>query len=291
MPGYRRRKLQVKPRRKPVHKSKAISKAKVNNLVRIEETVEFNDITGAGTANPLNRTYSVSLNSCDRAARMATLFRWYKCEKVEYIYQPIYNTFQSSAGAYSIPYVYKVMNKTGNQDSYEINDYKAMGAMPIKLTKPVKFIYKPNWLLGGNPIVNYTTLSTAQAGGPASGIAAFPVASSGNTACTRWLRCPTINTALAVAASSFDNVALDGSIIAAFPNARTVTETAAVNWYGHDIVVDQDVPAPIDVPLIRVYCKITWVFKEPMYFGLNVPSIPVTRVDAPAEQSAVSVPH
>jgi len=132
------------------------------------------------------------------------------------------------------------MNRTANTDVYTLNDYKAMGSMPHKLTTPLTISYKPNWLIAGNPIVNYTTLSTAQAGGPASGIASFPVASSGNTPCSKWLRCPTPNTAVADT-SNFAEVGLTDSVLTPFPNARSITETAGVRWLGHDIIVDQDV--------------------------------------------------
>jgi hypothetical protein len=232
---------------------------------------------GAGATPPIPLQSALSLNSFDRAARMATLFRWYKCEKVEYTYQPIFNTYQASSTGYSIPYLYHVMNRTGTQDVYDVNDFKAMGSMPHRLSKPLKITYKPNWLLAGNAIVNYQSLtipgysSTVNAG-------VFPIANSGNTPCSKWLRCPAQNTAgPAGSTSSFDEVGLSASVLSPFPLARSLNETAAVQWLGHDIIVDQDVPAPVDVPLVRVMVKVHWVFKDPMYYGVTVPSLPQTR--------------
>jgi len=94
------RRPRARKARKGVRKPKVSRALAVrSNFLQFSEVVEFSDITGSGAGLPAsNRSYSVHLSTCDRAARIATMFRWYRIAKVDYVYQPVYNTFQATSG-------------------------------------------------------------------------------------------------------------------------------------------------------------------------------------------------
>lgn len=86
-----------------------------------------------------------------RALVLASQYKLYRATKVEYEYLPTYNTFQEGTGN-SVPYLWIAMNRSGENPpptaSVDRQYLERMGAMPIKLTKPCKKIYKPNTLMG-----------------------------------------------------------------------------------------------------------------------------------------------
>jgi hypothetical protein len=102
-----------------------------------------------------NQTYSEYFNiqECPRALTVARSFRWYRLKSVRYIYTPEYNVFQEGVGN-TKPYMFRVMNRTGDNALLTVNQMESMGAVPIPFTKTIKFSYKPNLIqavqLGGS---------------------------------------------------------------------------------------------------------------------------------------------
>ena len=104
----------------------------------ITETIDF----GQFDSNSFNNA-SLQISSFPRALVVAKSFKFYKLKSIEWIYTPDANTFQGG-GAEGKPYMYYVMNRTGETQNLGLTDLEAQGAVPISFTKPVNIRYTPN---------------------------------------------------------------------------------------------------------------------------------------------------
>lgn len=144
------------PRRKPARKGrKGNRKSRVPKHLtpsipqysKIVETIQVQDMES-------NQAYlrTFSLNDFNRARFESVNWRQFKAAKCTWTYEPLYNTYQDGNDntALSAPYLYKMMNRV--QDSgiaNSLGELLGMGAMPQKLTRSIKFSYKPNWNIAG----------------------------------------------------------------------------------------------------------------------------------------------
>jgi len=206
----------------------------------IRETIEFKDLqpnTGY-TAN-------FSLNQFDRASALAPNFKWYKAKSVEWILEPLFNTFQDTTGASSAPYLYEVMNRTQDSNGITLQDMQAMGCKPKKLTSKHVTKYTPNWCSPG--LLTYNV----DYGAP------------GTAALQQGLR-----PQYAYLASP-DDVASAGGPVVMIPGTNTAQQAAPVLtnmtlYNGHTVWIDQLVDANV-AAVARLTCNVVWEFKDPNY--------------------------
>lgn len=126
------------------NRGKKVSMNPMKDRASCVTSVEFDDLN-------LLTSYATQFDimSFDRALSLAAQFQFYRATKVEYIYEPLFNTYQEGAGGISIPYLYYSMNRKGAET--QIASKEALmrrGAVPIKFTKRIEIGYKPNTLMG-----------------------------------------------------------------------------------------------------------------------------------------------
>lgn len=227
----------------------------------IVETVQFTDIDPSVTYN-----FQFHLYQFQRASRLAPLFKFYKAAKVEWELTPLYNTFQdgTTGGEVSVPYMYQLMNRTGDLVGQNLADIQATGARPFKLVATSIKSYKPNWLLAG--------LSMFQ-NGP-SGSLVTP-STQGMKPSYDWLPCPNQNVVNAQL-----QIGQSPDIAATY----TVNSTVAANntpYFGHTLRVDQAVTTGVLQAVARLTCRVHWVFKQPHATFYESPSPNVAVVPLP----------
>jgi len=179
----------------------------------------------------------LTIQACPRALAVAKCFKYYRLKTVEYIYTPVYNTYQEGVSAVSKPYFYYVMNRTGSTTNQSFTALEAQGAVPIAFTKPIKIKYAPNLVQelqviqqGGNPVVGTNSI--------------------GNTPIySKW-----------IATEGYFKTAIDA---VALPVSRTTEPTFNCPVYnGHIDYVRQDLTD--EAPLCgTLSIHVTWEFKEP----------------------------
>lgn len=112
----------------------------------ITETVSGPDLSS-------NTMYSnwINLSRYPRASVMASQFQFYKCSKVIYTYEPLYNTFigDNDATTYSKPYFLSVMNRIQDNQGITYPQLLQTGARPQTFTSKKVVSYKPNWCSPG----------------------------------------------------------------------------------------------------------------------------------------------
>jgi len=120
------------------------------------ETLAFEDIT----PNTLNH-YNLSLADFPRSTEIAANYQFYRCVKLEWKYESLYNVFggttqvidASTGGAITpvasdtLPQLYFQMNRTGNQLPKTLAMLQEMGAKPFPFVRNKTIAYKPNTLL------------------------------------------------------------------------------------------------------------------------------------------------
>lgn len=257
MPRVRRA---LKPRRRHARRPAKKSASKRGDTAHIHEVVEFNDVN-ANQVQGLN----FSLFQFPRASELAPNFKWYRASKVEWYIDPNYNVFAEGAvggianGSTSVPYLYHRMNRNQDGFNYTIRNLQAMGAKPVKFTKQLKFIYKPNWCSPG--LSSYVTSE-------GNGTAITNLRQQGLTPQYGWLmstdKRPIDTTGNEVNLVTSD---LQGNFSLFAPPSTagmTAVSTNAPLYNGSDIFIDQ-FDSQVGTVLGRVTCKVTWEFKEPNF--------------------------
>lgn len=228
------------------------SKVSGNQMARIRETVEFEDLTADAVTN-----FVFNLSQFQRASALAPSFKWYKAAKVEWNMDPLYNTFQDGPTAASVPYLYTVMNRTQDTAGLNVQDFQAMGAKPKKFVGQHKLTYKPNWCSQG---IGLTLITSGSAGSVSS-----PVLATGLKQESAWLMSPDgnsgPNTTQSTSTAFYSPNPTPPGTLSPAP-FRTITNQVVYN--GHAIFVDQLLPVVgTNVPIARVTCTVTWLFKDP----------------------------
>jgi len=222
----------------------------------IVESVEFTDMNPAVTYG-----YQFHLFQFQRASRLAPLFKFYKATRVEWIIEPLYNTFQdgTTGGEVSVPYLYQLMNRTGDTVGQNLTDIQAAGARPYKLVATKVVSYKPNWLLSG------LTMFTNGPGGEL-----VKPSAQGMKPSYDWLPCPNQNVtdAQLIIGQSPD-------IGATYPINSTVSGNN-VPYFGHTVRIDQAVSTDVQQACARILCRVHWIFKEPhaTFYEAVTPAVP-----------------
>ena len=202
-----------------------------------------------GTINAnVGQAYTFTLGLFPRAYAMATLFSFYKAVKVIWIYEPLFNTFQDTAGGAGKPYIVTAMNRQQEQLALGYRNLISAGGRPTPLAAVKKITYKPNWC---SPGVSYYTgnFSTGD-------ISALQ--STGLQKQFDWIATPATTPIGAFNPGSGDNTQ---SVIndttgtgQSFPmNLNNVT------YNGHVSHIFQD--GALNSPICRVTCQVHWVFK------------------------------
>lgn len=232
---------------------------------KVIETIEFADLT------PNAAFQSVfSLSQFPRAATLSGNFAFYKAAKVMWNYEPLYNTFQDSVGASTVPYLYTLMNRGQVNASTPpgLKNIQACGARPVKLVSKTTISYKPNWCSPG-------LLSLIKSDGSEPGPTSI-VLQQGVKQQYDWLACSgtevrTVNGANVLVPNVAPVVqpVIDGTdniipvpppaIIVAAPNA-----TNTVVYNGHINFIDQEVDANSQ-PVARLTCTVEWLFKGALF--------------------------
>jgi len=245
----RRARRARKPNRKPRRKiGRRSGGAKVSQMARISETIEFNKLTPN-----LQMNAAFTINQFERARTLATNFRWYKPTKVTWTLTPQYNTFQGGVSSPSVPYVYTVMNRTQDSSAMTLSDFLSQGAKPHKLTSSRKITYRPNWCSPGLIVQNVVSIP-GQFGGALNN-----VFMNGLQAQYGWLQAP-------------DNLPLSQSApgqveplhpLSSAANTRVNNVPGATVFNGHQYYVQQDIPPTSASALFKITCTVDWAFKDP----------------------------
>lgn len=235
-------------------------------MAKIVETVQFVDL------QPNLPSQSVfTLSQFPRAATLAANFAFYKAAKVTWNYEPLYNTFQDTAGASSTPYLYTLMNRgqTNTVLPPLLGQIQACGARPVKLVSKTSISYKPNWCSPG-------LISILKAPQPVTdSTPVIGVYQQGVKQQYDWLACsgeevrdgtspnitvPSLSTVVQPVISPTD-VFINPAVgfQANSPNA-----TNSVVYNGHYNFIDQQVDANT-APVCRLTATVVWHFKGALF--------------------------
>lgn len=141
------------------------------------ETACIKETFTAGDIEP-NQPYEPELNLTQfpRALDIADNYQKYRISKVEYIYKPLYDTFQSQYQAGSnvnvtVPYLFSKVLNYPSPNSFGLSYLTTLGAKPRRIDdKSVKVTYTPHILQGG--LVNTVAVTGASQGvGTSGGVA------------------------------------------------------------------------------------------------------------------------
>lgn len=182
----------------------------------------------------------------ERATILASQFKFYRATRVEYTYQPLFNTYQAGSGA-SVPYLYQVMNRSGEQQPTAAGaptlsrfQLQRMGATPEKLIKTLFKSYKPNTLVGTASSHNLAT------GGSLGKTSAF-INWSFTPKYDEWLSTEILKGSYPLASGS--------------PNINAAI-VQPPNYYGHWFYIHQD-DVNGEVPVCDILVKVHFEFKDP----------------------------
>lgn len=233
MPRRIRRKLAKKGRRSGLNRRvKARGRKSIMNpqkdLARIVETFE---VVTMNSNTPYHASFSI--NDFDRATSVAGQFQFYRADKVEYIYEAAYNTFQEG-NPYVKPYMLETMNRIGEEMVMTKEVLERRGAVPRAFASTIKRVYKPNTLLG--QIADKSITQAEDIG--IQGQANF----SWSPAYNVWQPSEILSTATSVT----------------HPYTNSVVVKPAT-YYGHDFLIDQPGIEPTLVG--RLTIRVHWSFK------------------------------
>ena len=232
-----------KPRRKVARKLRVPRNRlfATTQMATIKETIPFNYVN----AN-LNYGFSFTLNQFKRASAIAPNFKWYKAKSVEWIIEPLFNTFTDDGTPQSIPYTYMVMNRTQDSALQTLGDFQAMGCKPQKLTSKRVIRYRPNWCSPG--LLSFIKDANSYV---------RELYQNGLKPQYGYLACP-ISNGLDSQVQLFPIQTTDNPIANEVP---VVTNQVVYN--GHDMYFAQALASGA-INVAQVTCTVTWEFKDPM---------------------------
>lgn len=233
-------------------------------MARIIETIEFTDLQPNGAVNSV-----FTLSQFPRASTLAGNFAFYKAAKVTWNYEPLYNTFQDTAGATSVPYLYTLMNRgqINTIPAPGLGNIQACGARPVKLVSRTSISYKPNWCSPG-------LLSVIKPDGSESGPISA-VIQQGVKQNYDWLSCSgqevrAVDAGGQVVVPSLANVLsaqIGSPVVTPAPPALTLFAPNANNnvvYNGHINFIDQEFDAN-SAPCCRLTATVVWQFKGALF--------------------------
>lgn len=192
-----------------------------------------------------NNPYKVyfNINMFDRAETLAGQFQEYRCDKVELLFKPEFNTFQDQSGGATVPYLLTTMNRIGEQQPMAPALLNRRGATPQKFTKEVSRSYKPNTLQG------VAAIHQIVPGTNPTGVPGGDINWSFTAVYDKWLSSEILSTT--------PNQASAGG------NTMTQSGFAAPYYYGLDFYIQQDGDIVPEAPCGKLYLKTHWSFKAP----------------------------
>jgi len=232
---------------------------------KVIETIEFADLTPNATFQSV-----FSLSQFPRASTLAGNFAFYKAAKVMWNYEPLYNTFQDSVGASTVPYLYTLMNRGQINPSPvpALKNIQACGARPIKLVSKTTIAYKPNWC---SPGLLAVLKGDGTEPGPVNNVLQQGVKQQYD-----WLACSGVEVrSINGTTVEVPNVApviqanIDGTdgIVVVAPPAGIFSAVSVPNnvvYNGHINWIDQEVDANSQ-PVARLTCTVEWLFKGALF--------------------------
>lgn len=235
-------------------------------MAKIIETIQFGDLQPNLTSQSV-----FTLSQFPRAATLAGNFAFYKAAKVSWNYEPLFNTFQDTAGSSSTPYLYTLMNRgqTNNFPVPGLGNLQACGARPVKLVAKTTIAYKPNWCSPG--LISILKVQPATEASPVIGVIQQGVKQQYS-----WLACsgtevravnagggidvPPMATVLQNVINPTDLFAPPATVFQAnSPNA-----TNSVVYNGHYNFIDQQVDSN-SLPACRLTATVEWHFKGALF--------------------------
>lgn len=221
-------------------------------MARIKETVAYIDVLPNTGYN-----FNFNLSQFRRALQLAPNFKWYKCTRVEWQIEPLYNTFQDgNAGTeITVPYVYMTMNRTQDRTGISLDDIQAMGAKPQKLVGKKTIAYRPNWCSPG--LNTYANVLVSTPTGTTNAITRFT--NTGLKAEYGWLASPVqIN-------SPPSDPNGPKYIVPSLPFGTGQDDMNAVNtnqvvYNGHTLWIEQ---LNNEQRVARITATVHWSFKDP----------------------------
>jgi len=225
---------------------------------RISETIEYSSLLA-------NQSYAsvFTLAQFNRAYQLAPYFKFYRPTRVEWAYEPMYNTFQeSTTGAtVSIPYFYTRMNRTQENHNYGKFDLQAMGAKPRKFVKIIKVAYKPNWCSPG-------LISVGQGTVAGNLVNVNTIAVQGTRTNYGWLSSPIVANVANYNQSIYPaDMPVPAPLVTAGATVSTGAEmigdyASTVNYNGHTVFIEQE-GASATTQVCRITVTVHWEFKDP----------------------------
>lgn len=235
---------------------------------------------GPCAANTFLEQNAFSIGEFPRASRLASLYKFYKADYVEWEYTPQYNTFQDDLAESNqqIPYMYSIMNRTQDANivptAQTVQFMQSMGVSPKKFTNKVVIRYKPNWCSPGlimqrlNPNPSTPFLDG--------------IASSGLRANYGWLASPDTDplgnpsTTMSVVDPASSTFPAGFNIPQNFPGSTVYNGHLTFFTQGPAFTTKQQVGS--------VVCRVKWSFKQPSYLAVIPPSsVDVPEVAQPTE--------
>lgn len=181
--------------------------------------------------------YAFSLSLFDRATAVSKNFKYYRAKRVVYTYLPDYITFQSGAGAVSLPQVSMLMNRTGDTSLWTPAEYDAQGAVPKQFNKKMVVAYTPNIVQS----IQYISALT----GPTpfiGNVGSRPVYGE-------WIATGTYGRDVNIPA---------GSVALSENNNQML-------YQGHSMLWSVTSTAPGEPALGTCFCEVEWEFKDPLF--------------------------
>jgi len=243
------------PRRKAAKRSSA------SQMATITETIELSEMKA-------NTPYSLvfNLSQFERASTLAPSFRWYKAAKVTWTLESLYNTYQDGVGGDTIPYLYKIMDRTQNSSGFYLNDLQASGVKPVKMIGTKTYTFAPNWCSSG-----LTTYGSNPETGALTSITAL-----GLRAQYSYLATPDI---IELQQAAQFLVPVDPRIPLPVAGGMNSVNTNNVCYNGMDMYIDQK--GNLNDPyLARLRCTVTWMFKDPKFHSTIAPKAVELKVAA-----------
>lgn len=258
----RARKSTRRPRRRAA--GKRVARKSKRSLPKesavIQETIELSDLGSATT-----QALVFNLSQFTRASALAPNFRWYKAMKVEWGIEPLFNTFQDGVTGDTMPYLYKLMDRTQNSLNMNLQDFQASGCKPIKLISKKSYSYVPNWCSPG-----LTSIGTNTGGDQVT-----KIFSQGLKAQYSYLASPD-DSSIAPNQSYFITP-LDTRNPPPANDFMAGINVNQVTYNGMDIYIDQNTNVGVET-VARLTCTVTWHFKGAKFNHYIRDPVPKTTV-------------
>lgn len=143
---YRRRRPAKKSTRRPkksTRRPRRVGTSVSKQSAHICESYEVEDLL-------CNTSYqsTLDLSYFPRSQAIGTNFQEYKITKLEYQFEPLFNTFQEGLAVINtVPQLLWYVDRTGTTTAWSKAQFEKMGVLPKKYISNMKMTFKPNTLV------------------------------------------------------------------------------------------------------------------------------------------------